>query len=77
MKFVDGVIIRVEASDGGDDRQLQRNFPSGPDGGDGGDGGSIFLRAAPNTAVTVLPSGFAPSASAGAPAMYRAEAAPI
>ncbi len=49
MKFVDEVIIRVEAGDGGDgcvSFRREKYIPfGGPDGGDGGDGGSIELRA--------------------------------
>lgn len=49
MKFVDEVIIRVEAGDGGDgcvSFRREKYIPfGGPDGGDGGDGGSIYLRA--------------------------------
>jgi GTPase involved in cell partitioning and DNA repair len=85
MKFVDEVIIRVEAGDGGDgcvSFRREKYIPfGGPDGGDGGDGGSIFLRADAelNTwPITVLPGGFAPSAArtAGAP-IVPGEAAPI
>jgi GTP-binding protein len=47
MKFVDEVIIRVEAGDGGDgcvSFRREKYIPfGGPDGGDGGDGGSIYL----------------------------------
>lgn len=47
MKFVDEVIIRVEAGDGGDGGvsfRREKYIPfGGPDGGDGGDGGSIYL----------------------------------
>ena len=51
MKFVDEVVIRVEAGDGGDGgvsflREKYVPF-GGPDGGDGGDGGSIYLQADP------------------------------
>ncbi|MDG4553612.1 MAG: GTPase ObgE [Candidatus Competibacter sp.] len=49
MKFVDEVIIRVEAGDGGDgcvSFRREKYIPfGGPDGGDGGDGGSIYLQA--------------------------------
>lgn len=49
MKFVDEVIIRVEAGNGGDgcvSFRREKYIPfGGPDGGDGGDGGSIYLRA--------------------------------
>ncbi len=57
MKFVDEVIIRVEAGDGGNgcvSFRREKYIPfGGPDGGDGGDGGSIDLRADPelNTLV--------------------------
>jgi len=51
MKFVDEVIIRVEAGDGGDgcvSFRREKYIPfGGPDGGDGGDGGSIYLKADP------------------------------
>ncbi|HOW75178.1 MAG TPA: GTPase ObgE [Candidatus Competibacteraceae bacterium] len=47
MKFVDEVIIQVEAGDGGDGGvsfRREKYIPfGGPDGGDGGDGGSIYL----------------------------------
>lgn len=47
MKFVDEVIIQVEAGDGGDgcvSFRREKYIPfGGPDGGDGGDGGSIYL----------------------------------
>ena len=49
MKFVDEVIIRVEAGDGGSgctSFRRERFVPrGGPDGGDGGDGGSVLLEA--------------------------------
>lgn len=49
MKFVDEVVIRVEAGDGGDgcvSFRREKYIPfGGPDGGDGGDGGSIYLSA--------------------------------
>lgn len=49
MKFVDEVIIRVEAGNGGDgcvSFRREKYIPfGGPDGGDGGDGGSIYLQA--------------------------------
>ena len=49
MKFVDEVIIRVEAGDGGNGGvsfRREKYIPfGGPDGGDGGDGGSIYLQA--------------------------------
>jgi GTP-binding protein len=48
MKFVDEVVIHVEAGDGGDgcvSFRREKFIPfGGPDGGDGGDGGSIYLR---------------------------------
>jgi len=51
MKFVDEVLIRVEAGDGGDgcvSFRREKYIPfGGPDGGDGGDGGSIYLVADP------------------------------
>jgi GTP-binding protein len=47
MKFVDEVIIQVEAGNGGDGGvsfRREKYIPfGGPDGGDGGDGGSIYL----------------------------------
>jgi GTP-binding protein len=47
MKFVDEVIIRVDAGKGGDGCmgfRREKFIPrGGPDGGDGGDGGSIYL----------------------------------
>ncbi len=49
MKFVDEVIIRVEAGDGGGgctSFRREKFVPrGGPDGGDGGDGGSVLLEA--------------------------------
>ncbi|PIE83215.1 MAG: GTPase ObgE [Candidatus Contendobacter odensis] len=52
MKFVDEVVIRVEAGDGGDgcvSFRREKYIPyGGPDGGDGGDGGSIYLKADAN-----------------------------
>ena len=49
MKFVDEVMIRVEAGDGGDgcvSFRREKYIPfGGPDGGDGGDGGGIDLLA--------------------------------
>ena len=49
MKFVDEVIIRVEAGDGGrgcTSFRREKFVPrGGPDGGDGGDGGSVLLEA--------------------------------
>lgn len=52
MKFVDEVIIDVEAGKGGNgcmSFRREKYVPlGGPDGGDGGDGGSIYLRADPN-----------------------------
>jgi len=49
MKFVDEVVIRVEAGDGGNgcvSFRREKYIPfGGPDGGDGGDGGSVYLRA--------------------------------
>jgi GTP-binding protein len=50
MQFVDEVIIRVQAGDGGDgcvSFRREKYIPlGGPDGGDGGDGGSVYLIAA-------------------------------
>lgn len=47
MQFVDEVIIRVEAGDGGNgcvSFRREKYIPfGGPDGGDGGDGGSVYL----------------------------------
>jgi GTP-binding protein len=47
MKFVDELLIRVEAGDGGNgcvSFRREKYIPfGGPDGGDGGDGGSIYL----------------------------------
>ncbi len=52
MKFVDEVIVRVEAGDGGNGAvgfRREKYIPmGGPDGGDGGDGGSVYLIAAEN-----------------------------
>lgn len=52
MKFLDEVIIRVQAGKGGDgcvSFRREKFIPfGGPDGGDGGDGGSIYLKAVPN-----------------------------
>ena len=52
MKFVDEVVIRVEAGDGGNGAvgfRREKYIPmGGPDGGDGGDGGSVYLIAAEN-----------------------------
>ncbi|USD37939.1 MULTISPECIES: Obg family GTPase CgtA [Ferrimonas] len=52
MKFVDEVLIRVEAGDGGSgivSFRREKYIPKGgPDGGDGGDGGDVFLIADEN-----------------------------
>jgi GTP-binding protein len=52
MKFVDEVVIRVQAGDGGHgcvSFRREKYIPfGGPDGGDGGDGGSIYLQADPD-----------------------------
>jgi GTP-binding protein len=52
MKFVDEVVIRVQAGDGGSgcvSFRREKYIPfGGPDGGDGGDGGSIYLVAEPD-----------------------------
>ncbi|NOS73662.1 MAG: GTPase ObgE [Methyloglobulus sp.] len=52
MKFVDEVVVRVEAGDGGNGAigfRREKYIPmGGPDGGDGGDGGSVYLVAAEN-----------------------------
>lgn len=52
MKFVDEVVVRVEAGDGGNGAvgfRREKYIPmGGPDGGDGGDGGSVFLVAVEN-----------------------------
>jgi GTP-binding protein len=52
MKFVDEVVIRVQAGDGGNgcvSFRREKYVPfGGPDGGDGGDGGSIYLVADPD-----------------------------
>lgn len=52
MKFVDEVIVRVEAGDGGSGAvgfRREKYIPmGGPDGGDGGDGGSVYLIAVEN-----------------------------
>ncbi len=49
MKFVDEVVIRVQAGDGGHgcaSFRREKYIPlGGPDGGDGGDGGSVYLQA--------------------------------
>ena len=49
MKFVDEVVIRAEAGDGGSgctSFRREKFVPrGGPDGGDGGDGGSVLLEA--------------------------------
>ena len=57
MKFVDEVVIKIQAGRGGNgcmSFRRERAVPfGGPDGGDGGDGGSVFLVADPavNTMV--------------------------
>jgi GTPase len=47
MKFIDEVVVRVEAGDGGNGAigfRREKYIPmGGPDGGDGGDGGSVYL----------------------------------
>lgn len=52
MKFVDEVLIDVEAGKGGNGCmgfRREKYVPlGGPDGGDGGDGGSIYIEAEPN-----------------------------
>lgn len=52
MKFVDEVLIRVEAGDGGNgcvSFRREKYIPKGgPDGGDGGDGGDVYLQADEN-----------------------------
>lgn len=52
MKFVDEVVVRVEAGDGGNGAvgfRREKYIPmGGPDGGDGGDGGSVYLMAVEN-----------------------------
>lgn len=52
MKFVDEVVVRVEAGDGGNGAvgfRREKYIPmGGPDGGDGGDGGSVYLVAVEN-----------------------------
>ena len=52
MKFVDEVLIRVEAGDGGNgcvSFRREKYIPNGgPDGGDGGDGGDVYLLADEN-----------------------------
>ena len=52
MKFVDEVLIDVEAGKGGNGClgfRREKYIPlGGPDGGDGGDGGSIYVKADPN-----------------------------
>ncbi len=52
MKFVDEVLIRVEAGDGGNgcvSFRREKYIPNGgPDGGDGGDGGDVYLQADEN-----------------------------
>ncbi len=52
MRFVDEVIIKVAAGNGGPgclSFRREKFIPrGGPDGGDGGDGGSVFLKANPD-----------------------------
>ncbi len=52
MKFVDEVLILVEAGDGGNgcvSFRREKYIPNGgPDGGDGGDGGDVYLEADEN-----------------------------
>lgn len=52
MKFVDEVMVRVEAGDGGNgcvSFRREKYVPfGGPDGGDGGNGGSVYLVASNN-----------------------------
>ncbi|MFT3931693.1 MAG: Obg family GTPase CgtA [Spongiibacteraceae bacterium] len=57
MKFVDEVVIKVQAGRGGNgcmSFRRERAVPfGGPDGGDGGDGGSVFLVADPSVNTMV------------------------
>ena len=52
MKFVDEVLVRIEAGDGGNgcvSFRREKYIPNGgPDGGDGGDGGDVYLQADEN-----------------------------
>lgn len=57
MKFVDEVVVSVEAGKGGNgclSFRREKYIPKGgPDGGDGGDGGSVFIQADENTNTLV------------------------
>lgn len=52
MRFVDEVVIKVQAGNGGNgcvSFRREKFIPrGGPDGGDGGDGGSVYLKADPD-----------------------------
>lgn len=76
MKFIDEIVVRVEAGKGGNgcaSFRREKYIPfGGPDGGDGGDGGSIYFEGNPNINTLVeLRFKSKLSAPSGKPGMGR------